>query len=175
MDGMSISDALALRNDGGAMGGGSWLWFVIIIFLLGGNGGFGYGGYGGAMAQGISNEFLYSNLASDINQTRQSVINTQNGLADSTWSINNTLGNLRYEMAQNINGINGSICGLKADMNAGFCQMGNTMHNETQRIIDLINANTQQSLRDQLADVKLEKSQILQNAYLVDKLAPAAP
>ena len=178
MEGMSIADALAIRNNGDGYGmGGSWLWTVIVIILLCGGGfGGGYGYRGGAfdgVAQGISNEFLFSNLNSGIEQTRNSVLNTQNGVADLGYALNTNYGNIRYEMAQNINAVNGNIAGLRSEMQSGFCCLGNTMHNETQRVIDLINANTQQCLRDQLADEKLAKSQLLQNAYLVEKLTPA--
>ena len=178
MEGMSIADALAIRNNGDGYGmGGSWLWTVIVIILLCGGGfGGGYGYRGGAfdgVAQGISNEFLFSNLNSGIEQTRNSVLTTQNGIADLGYALNTNYGNIRYEMAQNINAVNGNIAGLRSEMQSGFCCLGNTMHNETQRVIDLINANTQQCLRDQLADEKLAKSQLLQNAYLVEKLTPA--
>lgn len=177
---MSIADALAIRNNGDGFGmGGSWLMTVLmVIILMGGGYGGGYGYRGGAfdgVAQGISNEFLFSNLNSGIEQTRNSVLNTQNGIADLGYALNTNYGNIRYEMAQNINAVNGNIAGLRSDMDKGFCCVTNTMHNETQRVIDLINANTQQCLRDALADEKLAKSQLLQNAYLVDKLAPAAP
>lgn len=177
MEGMSIADALAIRNNGD-MNGGSWLWTVIVIILLCGGGFGGYGYRGGAfdgVAQGISNEFLFSNLNSGIEQTRNSVLNTQNGIADLGYALNTNYGNLRYDLAQNINSVNGNIASLRSDMDKGFCCVNNTMHLETQRIIDLINCNTQQALRDQLADEKLAKSQLLQNAYLVDKLAPATP
>lgn len=173
---MSIADALAIRNNNDGFGmGGSWLMTVLmVIILMGGyGGGYGFGGYGGGIAQGISNEFLFSNLNSGIEQTRNSVLNTQNGIADLGYALNSNYGNMRYELSQNINAVNGNIAGLRSEMQAGFCCVNNTMHNETQRVIDLINANTQQCLRDQLADEKLAKSQLLQNAYLVDKLAPA--
>ena len=176
MEGMSIADALAIRNNNDGFGmGGSWLMTVLmVIILMGGyGGGYGFGGYGGGIAQGISNEFLFSNLNSGIEQTRNSVLNTQNGIADLGYALNSNYGNMRYELSQNINAVNGNIAGLRSEMQAGFCCVNNTMHNETQRVIDLINANTQQCLRDQLADEKLAKSQLLQNAYLVDKLAPA--
>lgn len=177
MEGMSIADALAIRNNGDGYGmGGSWLMTVLmVIILMGGGygGGFGgYRGYDGAFAQGISNEFLFSNLNSGIEQTRNSVLNAQNGIADLGYALNSNYGNMRYELSQNINAVNGNIAGLRSEIQAGFCCVNNTMHNETQRVIDLINANTQQCLRDQLADEKLSKSQLLQNAYLVDKLKP---
>lgn len=177
MEGMSIADALAIRNNGDGFGmGGSWLMTVLMVIILMGGGYGGYGGYrGGAfdgVAQGISNEFLFSNLNSGIEQTRNSVLNTQNGIADLGYALNSNYGNIRYEMAQNINAVNGNIACLRSDMDKGFCCVTNTMHNETQRVIDLINANAQQSLRDQLADEKLAKSQLLQNAYLVEKLTP---
>lgn len=174
MEGMSIADALAIRNNGD-MNGGSWLWTVIVILLLCGGG---FGGYGRAgafegVAQGISNEFLFSNLNSGIEQTRNSVLNTQNGIADLGYALNSNYGNMRYELSQNINSVNGNISALRSDMDKGFCCVNNTMHLETQRIIDLINCNTQQALRDQLQDEKLAKSQLLQNAYLVEQLKPA--
>lgn len=187
MSEMSMSDVIALqgRNDGG-MGGASWLWWVLIIFLLGNN------GFGGYAQQGITNDFLFSNLNSGIEQTRGSVINAQNGIASATYDLNNTLGQIKYENAMGQNAIQQSInsvamnmqqccCQTNNNISTGFANLQNAMQmntmqimknecDNTQKIIDLINQNTTQALRDRIAELGSWKSNAEQSAYLISQL-----
>ena len=192
MSEMSMADVLALQGRNDNMGGSSWLWWVLLIFLLGGSGFGGYGMNGYGFQQGITNDFLFSNLNSGIEQTRGSVINTQNGIASATYDLNNSIGNLRYDnaMGQNniLQGINtlgmnmqNCCCQTQNAINSGFASLQNTMQmntmqvmknecDNTQRIIDLINQNTTQCLRDRLAEANAWRSNAEQSAYLISQL-----
>lgn len=130
-EGISVADALALRNtgyDGGNGFGGDGAWWVVILILLfaangwgnnngfGGNGG-GAGGYSAcctpATAQGLSDAFNFNQLD---NATRS----IANGLCDGFYTTNmnlNTLGQSLQEcccqtqlgMANGFNGVTQSI------------------------------------------------------------------
>lgn len=117
-EGISVADALALRNAGdndGGFGGSNGAWWIIILILfgLGGwgrNGGFGGGNDGGynaccvpATAQGVTDAFNFNQI--------------DNGLR----AISNGLCDGFYTTAQGINGINQSIATLGFNMGQGFC------------------------------------------------------
>lgn len=187
---MSMADVLALQGRNDSMGGSSWLWWVLLIFLLGGNG-FGYGG-GAAAAQGITNEFLFSNLSQGIAQNATRINQVGDGLSSSTYALNNTLGQMKYENAMGQNNIIQSInsmgqnfqsccCETRNAMNSGFASLQNAMQmntmqimqnecSNTQRIVDLINQNTTQALRDKLAEYQVSASNAAQSAYLISQL-----
>lgn len=44
----------------------------------------------------------------------------------------------------------------------------------TQRIVDMMTADKLEALRDKLQEERFEKSQLLQNAYIVNQLSPRA-
>lgn len=122
--GLTVADALALRNSGGdgVFGGegGAW-WFIILILLFAGNG---WGGFGGnnacctpATAQGMTDAFNFSALDSGVRATHDSVVDGfyQNNLATTTLgtAIQTNFGQAALQNAQ---GFNSTINA----MNSGF-------------------------------------------------------
>lgn len=188
---MSMADVLALqgRNDG--MGGSSWLWWVLLIFLLAGGSGFGFCG-ANAAAQGITNEFLFSNLSQGINANATRINTIGDGISSLGYSMANQMSQNRYDNMVGQNGIQQSINTLGMNMQQCCCQLGNTVNtgfsnlqnqmqmntmnimqnecNNTQKIIDLINTNTTQALRDKLAEYQVQASNAAQSAYLISQL-----
>lgn len=101
--GLTVADALALRNGGnnnggfGDLGGSAWWIIVLILFLMGGNRGWNNGGNGGtntvvvptgggdfgswnacctpATAQGMTDAFNFSSLDTGIRATHEAVTN----------------------------------------------------------------------------------------------------
>lgn len=144
-DGISVADALALRNTAGgngldAFGGnGAWWIIVILLFAFGGWGrGFGNGGNDGgatvvgyspcctpATSQSISDAFNF-------NQLDNGIRSIANGICDGFYAQNNAINNVlsaiqncccqtQYNIAQNANGITTAIAGLGAQVQQGFC------------------------------------------------------
>lgn len=147
-NGLSVADALALRNNGGNsfLGDGSAWWIIILILLFaGGNWGYGRGngndngtntvvvpaGFNGppaATAQGMTDAFNFNALSNGITATHDSVIEGfyQNNLATTNLgtAIQSSFGQAALQNCQGFNSINSAInSGFNTNlvaMNGGF-------------------------------------------------------
>lgn len=158
----------------------------------------GFGGFGGTdyvnqaqLAQGLDNQDKNSQLRG-----------IANGLADLGYALNNAVKDGNTAVAKEIGdvgaGISKSVNDMAAGMAMGFCNTNHNIDNlkyenakNTADIITNATANTQRimdgicglkmdakdaqiaALTGQLADAKLNLSQLAQSAYIVDKLTPA--
>lgn len=125
-NGLTVADALALRNDNGGIFGGdssAW-WLIILIFLfMGGwnNGGWGGNGGGGgnspcctpATAQGMADAFNFSALDNGVRATHDAVVDGfyQNNLATTTLgtSLQTGFGQAALQNAQGFYGVQSGI------------------------------------------------------------------
>lgn len=186
------------RNDGF---GGDNGWWIIILLLALGRGGFaggfggGYGGNGGGAPCATQADVR----AAVDQQTLISKLDQQTyGLADVFNSLNNTINTnfrgvdnalctLGYQNQQGFNNVTYAIkdccCETQRLIERGFCDTNNTIHNTTRDIIDNANANSRaildfltnekiESLRAENQDLRLAASQAKQNQYLVNELRP---
>ena len=139
-EGISVADALALRNTGydncnNGFGNDGWWIILLILFAAGGwgRGGLGFGGGGAeayspcctpATAQGVSDAFNFNQLDNGLRAI-------QNGLCDGFYALNNTVTsgfhgvdsaicNLGYNIQNGFNGVDKSICTLGYNNQAGF-------------------------------------------------------
>lgn len=108
-DNLSVADAIALRDgrDGsGFLGndGGTLLFFLFALMMVGGNGfgGWGWGGNGGFM-QGVTNDFMYTNL--------------NNTLTNGYFAQNGAMQNGFNSVERGIDNVNQNICRSTADIN----------------------------------------------------------
>ena len=190
-DNYSLSDIAAVtdgnRNNG--MFGNDWAW--IIILLLFGYGGRGFGGFGGGYSAPCATQ---ADVRSAVDQqTLISKLDQQTyGLADSTYAINNAINNgffgVQNTLCQGFNGISREVadccCSTKsaiADVkytiaNEG-CETRHALFNNTRDIIDNANANSRAILdfltQDKIAtltaenqSLKFAASQSAQNAFI---------
>lgn len=114
--GYSLSDIAAVtngsRNDGGFMDGDGW--WVIILFLLFANGGWGNGfGFGGGAGAGTLREEI--SYGFDMNGIENGIRGIQQGLCDGFYSQNST-------MLQGFNGLNSQIAASTAGIQQTLCQ-----------------------------------------------------
>lgn len=132
--GLTVADALALRNsngDGMFGDGGAW-WFIILILLFAGNG---WGGLGGnnacctpATTQGTTDAFNFSALDNGVRATHDSVVDGfyQNNLATTTLgtAIQTGFGQAALQNAQGfnstINAMNGGFNTIQSSLCNGF-------------------------------------------------------
>lgn len=139
-EGISVADALALRNTGSdngnnGWGGDGWWIIVFIILAMGGWGRGGFGGFGGneggyssccapATAQGVSDAFNF-------NQLDNGLRGIQNGLCDGFYAQNNAINGVlsaiqncccqtQLGMTQGFHGVDSAICNLGYNIQAGF-------------------------------------------------------
>ena len=182
-------------GNGGMFGNGNdWAW--IVILLLFGWGGRGFGGFGGGFGGGSCGApcATQADVRSAVDQqTLISKLDQQTyGLADSTYAINNAINNgffgVQSSLCQGFNGISREVadccCSTKsaiADVkytiaNEG-CETRHALFNNTRDIIDNANANTRAILdfltQDKIAtltaenqSLKFAASQTAQNAFI---------
>lgn len=129
-EGISVADALALRDGGyGGNGGfGGWGdggWWIIILILLFGAGGWGRGGFGGNGAGGeLADAFNFNQLDNGLRGIEQGICN---GFYTSAQQINSVLAALqncccdtKMTMMTGFNGVNQGISNLGFNVQAGF-------------------------------------------------------
>jgi hypothetical protein len=189
--------AYGTNNGGGFFGGDdSWIGLIIVLALLtGGFGnGFGFGGFGGGNRGGYEPCATQADVRAAVDQqTLISKLDQQTyGLADSTYALNNSIMN-------GFHGVDNAICNLGYNVQSGFNTLGHQISDcccATQRAIDGVNYNmatqaceTRHAIQDstrQILDflttdkiatlqaenqnLKLKASQAEQNAYLLGEL-----
>lgn len=129
-EGISVADALALRDGGyGGNGGfGGWGdggWWIIILILLFGAGGWGRGGFGSNGAGGeLADAFNFNQLDNGLRGIEQGLCN---GFYTSAQQINSVLAALqncccdtKVQMLTGFNGVNQGLCTLGYNVQAGF-------------------------------------------------------
>lgn len=179
------------RNDGFSEGG--WIWLIFLFALLGwGGNGFG-GGFGGGAAgvsalNGISNDFIYSNLTNQLgrlsdqntfisNSIQQGICNLgyeslssfkdlSAQMSSCCCETNRNIDTVRYENAKN-------ACDIITNANMNTRDLIAAGNANTQRIVDLITQNEIQGLRDSLNTANLQLSQQAQSANLINQLRPS--
>ena len=175
------------NNNSGGLMGGDGLWAFLLFALIFGNGNF--GGFGGG-GQGLTRAELYDGFA--IQNIDAAVRNVQNGIADSTYALNNAItggfngvGNAICSLGYNVQGgfntlghqISDCCCGTQRLMERGFCDIGNAINMQTRDLIDNQNANYRslmdfmvnskiESLQSENANLRLKASQSDQNAVI---------
>lgn len=128
-DGISVADALALRNSGSnndAFGGENGWWIIILILFMGmfgwGNNGFGNTaattGYNAccapATAQGITDAFNF-------NQLDNGLRGLSNGLCDGFYAANNAIRDVGYNVQNCCCQTQQAIANLGYNVSQGFC------------------------------------------------------
>ena len=182
-------------NSGMFGNGNDWAW--IVILLLFGWGGRGFGGFGGGFGGGSCGTpcATQADVRSAVDQqTLISKLDQQTyGLADSTYAINNAINNgffgVQSSLCQGFNGISREVadccCSTKsaiADVkytiaNEG-CETRHALFNNTRDIIDNANANSRaildalnanyvRTLEQENNSLRLSASQSAQNAVLM--------
>lgn len=135
-EGISVADALALRNGGGGFGDGDGAWWIVILALLfgwgrNGNGGFGGGNDGGwnaccvpATHQGMTDAFNFNQLDNGLRGLEQGLCN---GFYTSAQQTNSVLAALQdcccktqTTMLQGFNGVENALCTMGYQNQAGF-------------------------------------------------------
>jgi hypothetical protein len=88
--------------------------------------------------------------------------------------VNQNINQSRFDMQQCCCATERAIDATRYENAQNTCSIVDAIRQDGEATRALINANTMQDLRDQLADAKLANSQCAQNAYLVNQLQPVA-
>lgn len=182
----SLSDIAAVtdgnRNGGMFGGNGDWGAWIILFLLFGlfGRGGFG-SGFGGSNCGAPCATQADVRAAVD-QQTLISKLDQQTyGLADSTYTLNNTITGgfhgIERQLADCCCTTQRAIDGVNYNMAKGFCDLGNVINGSTRDILENQNSNTRaildfltndkiESLRSENQALKFQASQTAQNAFI---------
>jgi hypothetical protein len=169
---LSPADAMLLGQKDGFGDGNSWIWIILLFFLFG-NGG--WGGNRAEAAEGIATRAAV-NDGFQYNQLDNGIRSIQNGLCDGFYAVNNAVKDCCCTTNRNIDSV-------RYDMSKGFCDVINANNLNTrdileshnagvQKILDAMCANEKQALRDRIQT--LETSGIIQaqTKNLVETLRP---
>ena len=153
---MSPADFAAVtgnKNSDGAFGGDNG-WWIILLFLLAGRGGWGFGGnggYGGGESYSGSGCGCHpcatqADVRAAVDQqTLISKLDQQTyGLADSTYALNNTI-------TAGFHGVDNALCSLGYNFQSGINGISHQLSDcccQTQRAIDGVNFNIAKGLCD---------------------------
>lgn len=179
MDGnYTLSDIAAAtngnRNNGGMFGGDWSAW--IILFLLFGMFGGGWGNSFGGFGNGGGSGFQGYATRADINEgfalngLQTGITAIQQGLCDTTYALNNAIKDCCCTTQRAIDGVNFNLA-------KGFCDIGNVVNSSTRDILENQNNNTRAILdfltQDKIATLtaenqalKFKASQTEQNAFI---------
>lgn len=175
-----VADALALQRDGNGFADGNGWW--IILFFIAMWGGFGGNGFNRgqcnpcATQEQVANEF-------DFNTVNNGIRGVQQGLCDGFYAQNNEMlrgfngvgnqiSNLGYQMQNCCCETNRNIDSLRYQSEKNTCDIITAGNANTQRIIDTIQGNVIQELRDNLQSAQWQLSQLNQTDNIVRRLQP---
>lgn len=138
------------RNNDGMFGGENGWWIILLFLILGGRGfGFGGGGYSGGN-MGVCATPADVNAAVDRQTFIGKLDGITNGITDATYALNNAItgGFAAAELSRSGMAMDNykCCCEIQKLLERGFCDTNNTIHTVTREIIDNANANSRAML-----------------------------
>lgn len=173
--------------------GNDWAWIVILLlFGYGGRGFGGFGGFGGGfgggcgspcatqadLAAGFNNSAVLSNLDSIENSLCEGFNGINTAILQSTYNTQGAINGLSHQLAQCCCDNKAAIADVKYAMATESCATRNTIQNTTRdilenanansrAILDALNANYIRTLEQENNSLRLSASQSAQNAVLM--------
>lgn len=190
---MSVADVMAIARttgesdqNNGFGGNGSWFFILFLFFLLAGGNGLGFGNNNNncctpATQQGVTDAFNFNQLDNGIRGIERGLCDTTFAIQNMTNTLSSQINESRFDMQKCCCDTQRSIDSVKFEVARGFCDVVNSNNintrdiianntANTQRIIDVINENTVQDLRDKLAGANNVLAQDGQSRYLLSQL-----
>lgn len=171
------------------MWGGDGIWAILLLALLGGNGGFGWGGGGRGGSEFVGYELgkvaTQADVAAGFNNS--AVLSNQNdiklsltqGFAGLNTVISQGLCDLGYNVQSSFNSISHQIsdccCATQRLIERSTCDLLVNQNANTQKIIDYLTNEKIESLRAENVALKGRISNSEQTAQIVGALAPKTP
>ena len=186
------------NNGNGMFGNDSWIGLIIILALLSGGfgNGFGFGGFGGnrggivepcATQADVRAAVDQQTLISKIDQQTYGLSSTFTALNDNLNSnfrgIDNAICTLGYQNQQGFNNLGHQISdcccatqraidGVNYNMATQACDIKHAINDSTRSILDFLTTDKIATLQAENQNLKLQASQSAQNAYLLSELKP---
>lgn len=145
---MSLSDNTTMLvqpyngNNGGLFGNGNNDWWILLLFLWGGYGGYGFGGGfgGGAGLQGIATR-ADINAGFQFQDIQNGIRGLERGLCDGFYNVASGLNNIGHQISDCCCATQRAIDGINFNTATGLCNLGNTIQGGFRDVIDNQNAN----------------------------------
>lgn len=137
MDKYSLADIKSVTEGGND----NFLWWVLILFFLSGNGGFGFGG--NRAVDQVTNEFLFNNLANQNRELMGSINTVDRDILNTSCATNKEIVESRYTTQLGFQN-------LGSQMATCCCNIEQAIHKEGEETRALITQNAIQDLRDRL-------------------------
>lgn len=186
-EGISVADALALRNTGDdGMFGGNGAWWIVILALLFGWGGCGFGGFGGRGGNGgyavpatqadLSAAFASNSVLNGINGIDSALCQGFNGvntaILQNSYNTQAGFNTLAHQIAD-------CCCATQRGQDAIKYQIEKTTNDlaiandrNTDRILNYLTQTEMDKLRTELQSAQFQLSQLSQTDNIVNRLMP---
>jgi hypothetical protein len=175
----SFAEGYAIGRDsngyGDGMFGGNGCWWILLLFLFGwGGNGFGFGGghmmnYAttGDVQRGFDTSAMLGKLDGITNGLCDGFYALNTGLLNGFNGVNLNLCNLSHEISDCCCATQRAIADVRYDLATNTCDIKNTIHNETGRILDYLTSEKISSLQLENQALKFQASQTAQNSLLI--------
>lgn len=186
-EGISVADALALRNGDGGMFGGEGAWWIVILALLFGWGGRGFGGFGGGGYAPCGTPATQADLSAAFasNTTLRGIDEIQGALCQGFNSINTAILQNSYNNQAGFNALTNQLASCCCDIERGqdaikfqlekaTNQLAITNERNTDRILNYLNQTEMDKLRTELQSAQFQLSQLSQTDNIINRLMPVA-
>ena len=189
-EGISVADALALRNTGDdGMFGGNGAWWIVILALLFGWGGCGFGGWGGggggyvpcstpATQADLSAAFASNTTLRGIDEIQGALCQGFNGTNTAILqnSYNNQAGfnSLANQLASCCCDIGRGQDAIKFQLEKATKELAIVNDRNTDRIINYLTQTEMDKLRTELQSAQFQLSQLSQTDNIINRLMPVA-
>lgn len=145
---MSLSDNTTMLvqpyngNNGGLFGNGNNDWWILLLFLWGGYGGYGFGGGfgGGAGLQGVATR-ADINAGFQFQDIQNGIRGLERGLCDGFYNVATNLNNIGHQISDCCCTTQRAIDSVNYNTATGLCNLGNTIQGGFRDVIDNQNAN----------------------------------
>lgn len=179
-EGMGVTPVYNLDNGNnggffGGDGGGMWVFFLFFLLAWGGNGFGGFGGNAGGLNT-INNDFLYSNLASQIRDSsiqNNSIFNSiQQGLCSIGYDSLAQSKELSAQLSNCCCTTQKELLINRYEAEKNTSDIVRAIHEDGEATRALMTQNTIQELRDKLQAAEFGLSQATQTANIVNQVRP---
>ena len=147
-------------GDGYGWGGGMWFAWILILFVLMGGWGNGFGGMRGAQAGfDVASQFDYQDIKNGIRGVQEGInagfYAQARDLCQGFAGINANINEARFAAQQCCCETNRNIDSVRYDAQKNTCDIINAIHAEGEATRSLIQANEVQALRDKVQNLEL--------------------
>ncbi len=190
------------NNGNGMFGNDSWIGLIIILALLSGGFGNGFGGFGGGhcggsscatqadLAAGFNNSTVLSSLddiklgqANAINYNNQGFAGLNTAVMQGFHGVDNAICTIGYQNQQGFSNLSSqlascccetqrSIDNVNYNMATQACDTRHAIQDSTRQILDFLTTDKIATLQAENQNLKLQASQAAQNSYLLSELKP---